>query len=97
MTIRHDNKDGYYKRLTIDSRLDIHHNRTKWMVSCTTDGMTSMFHSSCMTAKDYYKGCKSNSEVSYSYEQAIVLLEKYLDDNHYRYNNAIESLEYVKG
>lgn len=91
---RHDDKDGYYKRLT-DCCVGYSPQQkyNGWSVA-TTDGMMRGVPF-IMYDADYYRELNPTADLFNSYEQAIVLLEKYLDDVDYRNNKAIESLEYI--
>jgi glycosyltransferase involved in cell wall biosynthesis len=88
-------KKGYYKQLK-KCRVGISPKQkyAGWSVA-TTDGMMN----GCpfiMYDADYYKELYPNGDFFGDYDSAVTLLEKYLDDESYRNEEAKKSLEYVK-
>ena len=88
-------KDGYHDKL---ERCCVGYSPKQtyngWSVA-TTDGLMR----GCpfiMYNEDYYQELNPTADFFNDYKEAIDLLEKYLDDTHYRNSKAIESLEYVR-
>lgn len=91
---KHNNKEGYYEYLTeccVGYSPPQKYNG--WSVA-TTDGMMRGVPF-IMYDADYYEELNPTADRFNSYEQAIVLLEKYLDDTDYRNDMGVKGLEHV--